>query len=117
MEHYKEWGCLNNISVFGNVIKIHDGDSLKIAAPVGEAGGCYLITCRLAGINAPELKFNMSAKSTLEKLIAETNGKVYCMFGKKDKYGRILTTLYGDPTKLSINQRMIDLREAVLYNG
>ena len=117
MEQYKEWGCLNGVSMFGNVIKIHDGDTVKIAAPVGEAGGIYLITCRLAGINAPELSVDTSSKLALEELIAETNGKVFCMFGKKEKYGRILTTLYGDPTKLSINQRMIDLGFAVPYNG
>ncbi len=117
MEYYKEWGSLDGMSMFGNVIKIHDGDTVKIAAPVGEAGGIYLITCRLSGINAPELSKNTSSKLALEKLINETNGKVYCIFGKKEKYGRILTTLYGDPTKLSINQRMIDIGEAISYEG
>jgi endonuclease YncB( thermonuclease family) len=119
MEHYKllykEWGCLDGNSMFANVSKIHDGDTIKVIAPVGESGGVYLVTCRLAGINAPELKVNTSAKLALEKLIAETDGKVFCVFGKKEKYGRILTTLYGDPTKVSLNQRMIDLGEAVEY--
>jgi endonuclease YncB( thermonuclease family) len=52
---------------------------------VGEAGGLYEIVCRLDGIDAPELKVNKSAKAALEKLLEETDNKVLCHFGKKDK--------------------------------
>lgn len=113
----KEWGVLDGVNVPAQVMKIHDGDTIHVSAAVGEAGGIYLIKCRLAGIDTPELKVNSSAKTQLEKFIAETNGHVFCNFGKKDKYGRILCTLYGDPHMPSINQRMIDCGEAVAYFG
>jgi endonuclease YncB( thermonuclease family) len=113
----KEWGCLNGVNVMGQIVKIHDGDSVHVLAPVGEAGGSYIIKCRLNGIDTPELKSNKTAKIALENIVAETDGKVFCNFGKKEKYGRILLTLYGNPTKPSINQQMIQLGEAKEYHG
>lgn len=118
MSEYIEWGCLDGKEVWGTVHKIVDGDSVHIIAPVGEAGGYYLVKCRLAGINTPELKENRSAKTALENIIHASNNLVYCKFGKKEKYGRILVNLYGavDSSK-SINQMMIDNGEAVAYFG
>lgn len=113
----KKWGCLEGINVIGRVAKVYDGDTLHVHAPVGEAGGIYDVKCRLAGIDAPELKVNKSAKETLIALVEETKGKVFCNFGPNDKYGRPLVKLYGDPTKPSLNQRMIDLKQAKEYHG
>ena len=113
----QKWGDLDGKNVMGTVNKIHDGDTIHVIAPVGEADGMYEIVCRLSGIDAPELKVNKTAKATLETIIKETDGKVFCNFGKKDKYGRILTTLRGDPTKPTINQRMLDMGQAKEYYG
>lgn len=112
-----KWGDLDGKTVNGSIVSVHDGDTVHVVAPVGEAGGIYEIVCRLDGINAPELKVNKTAKAALIVLLAETDNKVICKFGKKEKYGRILVTLYGDPNKESINQRMIDMGEAVEYHG
>lgn len=112
-----KWGDLDGRNIIGNVVKVHDGDTVHIEAAVGEAGGVYEIICRLAGIDAPELKLNKTAKAALETILLETDNKVFCNFGKKDKYGRILVILRGDPTKPSINQRMVDMGEAKEYHG
>jgi len=115
----KKWGCLNGVNVMGQVVSIYDGDTLHIHAPVGEAGGVYDVKCRLAGINSPEIKTpeGQAAKDALSSIINETNGKVFCNFGPNEKYGRPLVTLYGSPTKPSINQQMIDLGHAHFYDG
>lgn len=116
---YKKWGCLDGVRVQGTVLHVHDGDTLHVLAPVGESGGEYDVTCRLACIDAPELKNNTTAKQALEGILKETDNVVFCVFGKRDKYGRILTTLYTDQTcsAISINQRLVNLGEAKLYNG
>lgn len=116
----KKWGCLNGVSTMAIVVSIHDGDTLHVHAPVGEAGGVYDVTCRLAGIDSPELKDQErghKAKHMLEELVAETGGNLFCKFGPKDKYGRITATLFGDMSKPSLNQRMIDTGHAVEYHG
>lgn len=112
-----KWGDLNGKNVEGTVISVHDGDTVHVVAPVGEAGGTYEIVCRLDGIDTPELKVNKTAKAALIAILAETENKVMCNFGKKEKYGRILVTMFGDRTKPSINQRMIDMGEAKEYHG
>lgn len=114
-----KWGCLNGVNVMGQVASIYDGDTLHVLAPVGEAGGTYDVKCRLAGINAPELKTpeGQAAKDALVGIVAETAGKVFCNFGANEKYGRPLVTLYGAPTKPSINQQLIELGHAHSYDG
>ena len=99
---------------------VHDGDTVRVVAPVGEAGGVYEVTCRLAGIDAPELRNNTSARNKLVAMLAETHNNVWCHFGKRDKYGRILVVLYSGehgPDGVSINQRMLDCGEATEYHG
>ena len=117
MATYPKWGDLDGKSMMGIVTDVHDGDTVHIVAPLGEAGGMYEVVCRLDGIDAPELKVNKTAKVALEKLLSETDMKVMCKFGKKEKYGRTLVVLYGDLTKPSINQRMVDMGEAKEYHG
>lgn len=111
----KIWGDLTDVKIVGKIVKVHDGDTVHIVAPVGEAGGEYLIKARLYGIDTPELKVNKSAKAALQKIVDDIGGVVECHFGKKDKYGRILVTLFsGDE---NINQKMIDMGEAKAYFG
>lgn len=116
---YKEFGDLQGVSVLGTVIKVLDGDSVHIVAPVGESGGSYLVKCRLDGIDTPPLANNKSARALLESIIAESGGMVLCIFGKREKFGRALVTLYNnwDTSKPSINQRMLDSGEAKEYHG
>lgn len=115
----KKWGCLNGISVIGQVASIYDGDTLHVLAPVGEAGGTYDVKCRLAGINTPELRTpgGQAAKDALKAIVDQTAGQVLCNFGMNEKYGRPLVTLYGEPAKPSINQQLIELGHAKEYDG
>jgi|688.fasta_scaffold513331_2 endonuclease YncB( thermonuclease family) len=66
--------------------------------------------------------FNMDIHSNDYKKILNDNKKLlYIEFGKFDKYGRVLGTLYLDESedskKKSINQILIDENHAVYYDG
>jgi len=116
---YKEWGDLEGVKVQCKVVKVHDGDTIHVLAPVGEAGGEYLVKCRLAGIDTPELKVDKTAKTVLQSQLGKTDGNVMCHFGKKEKYGRTLTTVYqfiGNET-ICLNNFMLTQGLAVSYSG
>jgi endonuclease YncB( thermonuclease family) len=57
----------------------------------------------------------------IKKLLDENTKLLYIEFGKFDKYGRVLGTLYLDDgeanKKKSINQMLIDENHAVYYDG
>jgi hypothetical protein len=54
----------------------------------------------------------------IDKILDENKNLVYIEFGKFDKYGRVLGTLYLDENKdTSVNQMLIDENHAVVYNG
>jgi endonuclease YncB( thermonuclease family) len=111
----RRWGSLDGVTIDGKVVSIYDGDSLHVHATI--EGQLYDITCRLMGIDAPELKVGKESLQALRALVNETNGAVVCQFGKNDKYGRVLVTLYGDPTKGSINSRLVESGFAKEYFG
>lgn len=116
----KEWGDLEGVNVFGKVVKVYDGDTVHVVAPVGEAGGEYLIKCRLVGIDAPELKVGHSARDTLVQLLERTSNIVQCYFGKKEKYGRSLVTLWQvmpNGSISNVNQDMVAMQAALPYDG
>ena len=75
-----KWGDLEGKVVSGVVSRVYDGDTVHILAPVGEAGGVYDVTCRLEGIDAPELHRGggggETSRDTLTSILAETDNKV-----------------------------------------
>ena len=110
---------LDGIETRAKIIKVYDGDSVHAIFPVH--GEYFVWVCRLARIDSPEL----SSKDQLEKesaiksrdklrlLIFDKNVTIKC--GKHDKYGRILVEIYHNG--ININDRMVELKLAVNYDG
>lgn len=108
----------------GRVIDVYDGDTITIASYVelnGEPRKLYKFSCRLNGIDTPEIKGGSPtekecatiARDALRKLIL---GKVVTLFNhSKEKYGRVLADIYHD--KIHLSEWMIEKRYAVPYDG
>lgn len=79
---------------------IHDGDTINIINDDGKK-----VKIRLYGIDAPEIKQDYGKKSRqcLEDMIADK--KISYAVEDKDKYGRIVATIYAD--NININYEMI----------
>lgn len=84
----------------GKVISVADGDTMTILT-----GNNRKIKIRLQGIDAPEKgqDFGNKAKDYLNKLCY--GKKVTVKKGKKDMYGRLLTTVYVDGR--NVNEEMV----------
>ena len=95
----------------GLVVKVTDGDSVKIKA--GETTS----TIRLLYIDAPEKKqdYGIKSKNFLENLLL--NKKVFVVTDKDDRYGRQLADiyLYNNNEAIYINAKMIKSGNAWVY--
>lgn len=83
----------------GKVIKVTDGDTINILNDKNET-----IKIRLLDIDAPEKKqaFGTKSKDNLAKYIA---GKIVTVnYQKKDKYGRVLGTIYFENKDINLQQ-------------
>jgi len=103
-------------------VKVVDGDTIRFL---------HGPRVRLSDIDAPELKqtclyqkdgrtypCGKESKETLENIVR--NHKVYCESDQRDIYGRWLGTcwtLEQGQKRVNINQKMIQLGEAVSYKG
>jgi len=100
------------------VIRVIDGDTawLRIDRGFREF---FETSCRLFGINAPELSTGAPGAASKDWLTQHITGKtLYVVSMKLDKYGRPLVTLYDPETTVaefnqSINQQMLNLGLAV----
>ncbi|MDN5105047.1 thermonuclease family protein [Aliarcobacter butzleri] len=83
----------------GKVIHISDGDTIYVLTPQREK---YKI--RLNDIDAPENKqaFGNKSKENLKKYIYNKNVSV--LYNSKDKYGRILGTVYLNNQDINLQQ-------------
>ena len=95
----------------GMVVKVTDGDSVKIKA--GETTN----TIRLLYIDAPEKKqdYGIKSKNFLENLLL--NKKVFVVTDKDDRYGRQLADiyLYNNNEAIYVNAKMIKSGNAWVY--
>ena len=95
----------------GLVVKVTDGDSVKIKA--GETTN----TIRLLYIDAPEKKqdYGIKSKNFLENLLL--NKKVFVVTDKDDRYGRQLADiyLYNNNEAIYVNAKMIKSGNAWVY--
>lgn len=112
--------------VKATITRIIDGDTVdatvfipfsSLPCIVGEKGqGGFLtsVRCRLAGIDAAEHNTDKGvvAINYLTKLLVEFNFHVEIQFGKPDKYGRALATIYTGDT--NINQAMLDYNDSIV---
>lgn len=78
------------------------------------------VTFRLNGINTPEVTgpsraVGLAAKAALEGMVAGKTLRV--VSHKADKYGRWLADIYVQGETVSVNQRMIDGKFALPWDG
>lgn len=107
----------------GFVVKVYDGDTITIISKIHCLDEEHKFVIRLKGIDAPEIKSN----NILEKKIAirSRNWLRHKILGKviylhdigHDKYGRILANIYLSKHNKSLNQHMLDLKYARIYDG
>ena len=112
----------DGIRTMCRVVKCYDGDTCTLLFKYNDQ---YVKTsCRLVGIDTPELRNSsdkekemaIGAREYLKSLIYEKIVNV--QFGRNDKYGRPLATIYliGNDD-MSVNQMMIDNGFAYEYDG
>lgn len=111
---------LEGRSVLGKVIRVIDGDSVKVSIPVD--GHVWTFPVRLEGIDCPEIRtrnkrekeLGFEAKRRVEELVL---GKIVAMkLGDFDKFGRLLGTLT-TVDGISVSDDLISSGFAVPYKG
>ncbi len=91
--------CIYASTITGKVVAVTDGDTVKV---LDETKTLHKI--RLNDIDAPEKKqaFGNKSKENLAKYISGKNVSVE--YSKKDRYGRILGTIYLDKKDINLQQ-------------
>ena len=111
--------CLKLTTVQGKIVSVYDGDSGKALLPLN--GTLYKWSCRLSGIDTPELRTRYKKEKDLaykvrdllrEKLM---NKVVTLNCGEFDKYGRLLVEIILDDC--NINNWLIENNYAFEYKG
>jgi micrococcal nuclease len=104
------------------VSSVYDGDTVHLIFGLPDAPHKhYSWTCRLSGIDTPEIrsrdleekKLGYAAKKALEDRILGKEIEVLC--GKFDKYGRVLCSLYDGEEDLNV--WMVESGFALEYDG
>lgn len=127
-----EYFTLENQIFSGKVVKVYDGDTIHIVFPY--FGKMYKWSCRLTGIDTPELRtsnekeklYGKQVRDALRDKIMDKVVKIKC--GEFDKYGRLLGEIFdancSDETiqsetsfQKSINYWMIENQYAFYYDG
>ena len=125
------------------IVSCHDGDTLKVLAPIPWAGGTVrLVTVRLLGLDTPEISsknidekhhalqardfvlrllsnvFLLPARDQhdIEDVLSKQVITATATFHGADKYGRTLATLVS-ADGVDVNRRLIEDHYAVKYDG
>lgn len=104
------------------VERVQDGDSVVLDIDLGFSVRLRA-SCRLYGINAPEMVGESKAKGEAAKaalaqlLPAGARVSARTHKDREDKYGRILVELWAPGQAASANDRMVELGHAVPYFG
>jgi endonuclease YncB( thermonuclease family) len=91
---------LEGIVVSAMVTKVYDGDTVHAVFASEEGGQYHRWSCRLVGVNTPELRSSdpqekLLATQARDALSERILGKeVRLHVGKFEKYGRLLVTIY-----------------------
>lgn len=95
--------------------RVIDGDTVVADIDLG-FGVWQHVTCRLLGINAPEMSTaaGVTAKSALASLVQGRKLEVRSSKDRRDKYGRYLLTIMMDETT-SVNDWLVSQKYAVPY--
>ena len=108
------------------VVKIIDGDTIRVDVDLGFGIWSRNETVRLYGIDTPESrtrdleekKYGLAAKKFLTNMLNDPGGVTLKSHGK-GKFGRILGELWRttDYTDKSINEYMVEKHHAAPYHG
>ncbi|WP_233573249.1 thermonuclease family protein [Leptotrichia sp. OH3620_COT-345] len=95
------------------VLYVSDGDTVAVKRTENDKETGELIKVRLFGIDAPEINqdYGYESKQTLINFIRNKNVKIYGK--KKDRYGRVLGTVYYNNE--NINEKMVKTGNAWWY--
>ncbi len=104
------------------VVSVYDGDTCKLVVDLG-FGTYHKITCRLNGINTPEVRGDerpegIKSRDWLRNLLFNTSPhriKIKTHRDKTGKYGRYLIDIYIDENDTSINEIMLKEGLAIAY--
>lgn len=102
------------------IVRVVDGDTVELDIDLG-FNVTIRETCRLRGINAPEMRgasrpAGIKSKTALEKMIkAVRQMTCWTHKDKRGKYGRMLVTLFDDMNR-EINTEMVTQGFAVYYS-
>lgn len=107
----------------GKVIKVYDGDTITIAAPVVGVDGLFRFRVRLAGIDTPELRgasaaekaMAVRARDALASQLPDDMMVTLTEVDASDKYGRLLARVWVG--RLCLNAWMLEQRHAKAYDG
>lgn len=110
---------LNDLKTDAKIIKVYDGDTVTAIFYLNNE--LYKWSCRLTGIDTPELKtkdesekiLGLKARDALKEKILDKIVKLHCY--EFDKYGRLLVDIYLED--LHINKWLIDENYANSYDG
>lgn len=96
--------------------RVIDGDTVVVDVDLGFRIR-QRITCRLDGINAPELRTpeGKDARDVLMLLISGKTLAVHTIKDRTEKYGRYLLVVYLEDGVTTANQWMLDNGHAVPY--
>ncbi len=114
---------LKGYTTVARVVNVHDGDTVRLAYITMPGGPIVYSNCRIAHIDAPELKTDAGehAREVLERLLLMRTVDVE--FEGPDKYGRELVRLHtresvaGVSVGAYVAQYMLDMGLAVPYEG
>jgi endonuclease YncB( thermonuclease family) len=118
------------------LVKVYDGDTVTVAAPVGPGGACRKVNCRLQGINARELRGpdkeqGKQARGELLRALEvaeDPSGRYNEAFfdasphyvdiacGRFEKYGRVLVEI-APVGKGSVNMKLCDTPYFEVYGS
>ena len=117
----------NSYETYVKIVDIYDGDTFTGCFKYNNKLMKYKFRC--LGYDSPEMKPLKSIKNRDEVIKSAKDAKekfkdltkwdtmlVFIKFGKFDKYGRILGTVYNND-KLDINEEMIKLGHGYHYDG
>ena len=111
--------CVYDQVVEAKVVAVYDGDSIKAIFPLN--GVLYKWTCRLTGIDTPEIRtscdlekeMGYKVRDLLREKILDKVVHLHCW--ELDKYGRLLVRVMCD--NCCINDWLIENGYAFSYSG
>ena len=113
--------CVNGKTVEAKIVSVYDGDTVKAIFPLN--GVLYKWSCRLTGVDTPELRTrNIKEKKhgyfVRDELRKKILGQVVLLeCGDLDKYGRLLVKIICHDGKCRIDEWLINNGYAFYYDG